>query len=213
MHPAFWLTWTVLFTTFLSITCIYRLKVHACNFSIYLSINRSVYVAICWVRITRASGKGVSSSCKNHRIHECIMRYVYRSLLLISIDSLVVMVIVAFCVGVSKCHFTVYLPYKHRIWHHRHCIWDTLYRNKSIFFERKDFPSLLLVSVTNKESQWLRTEASLPVKSSLVSGTNVPSVPVLVLHARHASKLRTAHWVLLSVFLGTNPFEYCFNIL
>ena len=67
--------------------------------------------------------------------------------------------------------------------------------------------------MTNKESQWLRTEASLPVKSSLVPGTNVPSVLLLFLHARHTLKLRMAHWVLLSVFLGTNPFEYCFNIL
>ena len=35
-------------------------------------------------------------------------------------------VVVAFCVGVSKCRFTEYLPYKHRISHHRHCIWDTV---------------------------------------------------------------------------------------
>ena len=43
--------------------------------------------------------KVVSSPCKNHGIYEYIMRYVYRSLLLICIDSLVLMVIVVVLVA------------------------------------------------------------------------------------------------------------------
>ena len=70
---------------------------------------------------------------------------------------------VAFCVGVSKQRIwhtstgydiTGTVSEIQSLWHHT--------RNKSIVFEGKDFPSLLL---TNKESQWLRMEASLPVTS------------------------------------------------